>query len=172
LFFTLRERCKKTTATEKSKILLSSIRKVIAHGLDRYARGTRRANFVDMDQGRVLDLLPGRDGKEVKNFLQLHKEIQFVCRDRSSAYSAAVNEVIPSASQVTDRFHLIKNLSNSVYQLVKSEYTNLVKPLKSPPMQSDGRPDTGPKTGDASSKTTVNPILDKGAPSDFRKVVL
>jgi transposase len=125
--------------------------------------------FVDMDQGRVVDLLPGRDGNEVKNFLQSHKEIRLVCRDRSGAYSAAVNEVIPSAIQVADRFHLIKNLSDSVYQLVKSEYSHLVRSLKSPSAQSDGKPATEPKTGDASSKTEVNQQQKKGAPSDFRK---
>ncbi len=135
-----------------------------------YRKGTSYGTIlVDMDQGRVVDLLPGRDGKGVKKFLQSHKEIQLVCRDRSSAYSAAVNEVLPSARQVADRFHLVKNLSDSVYQLVKSEYTRLVKPLKSPSMQSDGRPATEPKTGDAPSKTTVQPTPAKGAPSDYRK---
>ncbi|MGV8137781.1 MAG: ISL3 family transposase [Mangrovibacterium sp.] len=127
--------------------------------------------FVDMDQGRVVDILPGRDGNEVKSFLQSHKEIQSVCRDRSGAYSAAVNEVIPSARQVADRFHLIKNLSDSVYQLIKAEYVHLVRPLKSRAVQSDGEPVPETETREVSSKTNESPTSIKGAPSDYRKGV-
>ena len=122
-----------------------------------------------MDQGRVADILPGRDGNEVKSFLQSHKEIQTVCRDRSGAYSAAVNEVIPSASQVADRFHLIKNLSDSVYQLIKAEYAHLVRPLKSRAVQSDVESATETETRDVPSKTNESPTSIKGAPSDYRK---
>lgn len=125
--------------------------------------------FVDMDQGKVVDLLPGRDGNAVKKFLRSHKDIRLVCRDRSGAYSAAVNEVVPSASQVADRFHLVKNLSDSVYQLVKSEYTDLVRPLKTVTVQSDAGTTAEPKQGDISFQTDVNTQQEKGAPSAFRK---
>lgn len=126
--------------------------------------------FVDMDQGRVVDLLPGRDGNEVKNFLQSHKEIRSVCRDRSGAYSAAVNEVIPSASQVADRFHLVKNLSESVYQLVKSEYAGLVKSYKSS-LITAGDSAIIKKEKEISVKTRQKQLHVKGSPSDYRKTI-
>jgi len=39
--------------------------------------------LVDMEHGRVVDLLSGRDGVEVKRFLKSHREVETVCRDRS-----------------------------------------------------------------------------------------
>nr|WP_281350304.1 transposase [Maribellus comscasis] len=86
--------------------------------------------LVDMDKGKVIDLLSGRDGVEVKHFLEAHKEVEFVCRDRSSAYSAAVNEVLPKAEQIADRFHLVQNLSDVVYEVIRAEYPKFVQLLK------------------------------------------
>lgn len=77
--------------------------------------------LVNMDTGKVVDILSGRDGKELKQWLRAHPEIESVCRDRSSAYAAAVREVIPAARQVADRFHLLRNLSDAVYEVIRSE---------------------------------------------------
>lgn len=87
--------------------------------------------LVNMDTGKTVDILSGRDGIELKGWLKSHPGIQHVCRDRSSAYSAAVSETIPSALQVADRFHLVKNLSDSVYDIIRSEYSDIMNSLNS-----------------------------------------
>jgi len=127
--------------------------------------------LLDMDQDKVIDLLPGCDGKALKSFLKLHPEIESVCRDRSGTYSAVVNEMIPLAIQVADRFHLVKNLSESVYQVVKSEYTNVVKSLKSPPLKSDPKGTTRQTPGESPEKaaTKQKQSKKKGVPNDFRQ---
>jgi transposase len=119
--------------------------------------------LMDMDKGTVIDLLPGRDGAEVKRFLESHQEVEFVCRDRSSAFSAAVNEVLPKANQIADRFHLVKNLSDSVYEVIKAEYPNLVQSLKSTEIQ-----ETNGSTQMLAQKA---PERVKGEPSPYRKQV-
>lgn len=86
--------------------------------------------LVDMDKGKVIDLLSGRDGVEVKHFLEAHKEFEFVFWDRSSAYSAAVNEILPKAEQIADRFNLGKNLSDAVYEVIRAEYPKFVLLLR------------------------------------------
>jgi len=85
--------------------------------------------LVNMDTGKPIDILSRRDGKELKVWLKSHPGIRHVCRDRSSAYSAAVSETIPSALQVADKFHLVKNLSDSVYDIIRSEYSDIMNSL-------------------------------------------
>ena len=96
-----------------------------------YRRGVSYGTIlVNMDTGKPIDILSGRDGKELKVWLKSHPEIQHICRDRSSAYSAAVSETIPTALQVADRFHLVKNLSESIFEIIRSEYSDIMNSLK------------------------------------------
>ena len=78
--------------------------------------------LIDMETNAVIDLLQGRDGAELKPFLSNHPEIKHVCRDRSSSYATAVKEILPDAVQVADRFHLVKNVSDCIYEVLKSNY--------------------------------------------------
>ena len=119
--------------------------------------------LVDMDKRKVIDLLSGRDGVEVKHFLEAHKEVESVCRDRSSAYSAAVNEVLPEAEQIADRFHLLKNLSDNVYEVIRAEYSKFVKLLK----ETDSQGVESAKESD----TAESAKRIKGEPSAYRKQV-
>jgi transposase len=46
--------------------------------------------------------------------MRKHPEIKVVSRDRGEAYAAAARLGAPQAKQVSDRFHLVKNLSEIV----------------------------------------------------------
>jgi len=83
--------------------------------------------LIDMESGAVIDLLSGRDGTELKPFLLKHPEIKNVCRDRSSSYAAAVTETLPNAIQIADRFHLVKNVSEAIHEVIRSEYQSIKK---------------------------------------------
>ncbi len=83
--------------------------------------------LINIETNRVINLLPGRDGKELKPFLARHPEIKRVCRDRSSSYSAAVTDTLPNAIQIADRFHLVKNLSDAIYDVIKVNYHSIKK---------------------------------------------
>jgi transposase len=65
--------------------------------------------IIDLERGRVLDLLPGRDGAGLKAWLGQHPEVEVLSRDRASAYAEAAAQAAPQAVQVADRFHLLKN---------------------------------------------------------------
>ena len=66
--------------------------------------------IYDMKDHSLIALLEGRDANSVKEWLEQHKKIKVVARDRASAYAVAISEVLPECIQVADRFHLFDNL--------------------------------------------------------------
>ena len=74
--------------------------------------------LVDLHRHHILDLLPDRHKETITAWLQRHPEITHVSRDRSSEYASAVSAGAPQAIQVADRFHVAKNLSEAVQQLL------------------------------------------------------
>jgi transposase len=86
-------------------------------GVDDWAmrKGQRYGTIlVDLERGRVLDLLPGRDGAALKAWLQEHPGVEVITRDRWAAFAQAAAEAAPQAKQVADRWHLLKNLREAV----------------------------------------------------------
>lgn len=75
-----------------------------------------------MDQAthRPVAILDGRDGMTLKEWLKNNKHIKTVTRDRASAYSSAIQEILPDAMQIADRFHLHQNLLEAVKNTVNS----------------------------------------------------
>jgi len=69
---------------------------------------------VDLERGRVLDLLPDREAATVERWLKAHPGVEVVTRDRSAAYAKGVGNGAPGATQVADRWHLLKNLREAV----------------------------------------------------------
>ncbi len=74
--------------------------------------------LVDLQRHQILDLLPDRRKETAAAWLKTHPEITHVSRDRSSEYASAVAAGAPQAIQVADRFHVAKNLSEAVQQLL------------------------------------------------------
>lgn len=74
-------------------------------------RGQTYATAVyDMEDHHLLALLDGRDGKQLRPWLQDHPKIRLVARDRAGAYASAISEILPECTQVADRFHLLQGL--------------------------------------------------------------
>ncbi|MCL2768391.1 MAG: ISL3 family transposase [Synergistaceae bacterium] len=76
--------------------------------------------IVDEATRKPITLLEGRDGKGLKDWLQNNKHIKAVTRDRASAYAAAIQEVLPDAMQIADRFHLHQNLLEAIQETLKT----------------------------------------------------
>ena len=74
--------------------------------------------LVDLQRHQILDLLPDRQKETAAAWMKTHPEITHVSRDRSSEYASAVSAGAPQAIQVADRFHIAKNLSEAVQQLL------------------------------------------------------
>lgn len=80
--------------------------------------------IYDMKDHHLLALLDGRDGATFKSWLEMHTKITKISRDRASAYAKAINEVLPSAVQIADRFHLLQNLIDYLKDIFYKEIPN------------------------------------------------
>lgn len=74
--------------------------------------------LIDLERGRVIDLLPGRDGAAVEAWLKAHPGVEVITRDRWAAYANAATAGAPQAAQVADRFHLLTNLREAVERAI------------------------------------------------------
>lgn len=102
---------------------LSEIKQPRVLGVDdwAYRKGVSYGTvLIDMETSKPIDILPSREGKDLKKWLMRYNDVQIVTRDRSSSYSSAINEVCPDAVQVADRFHLLTNLSDALDTYFKS----------------------------------------------------
>src|SRR5437588_1258897 len=101
---------KDTPATEVTKL-----------GIDDFSlrRGDSYGTIlINLETRRPLDLLPDRTAEAVKPWLASHLEIQVVSRDRASAEASAVSQILPYATQIADRYHLVQNLREHLQRLL------------------------------------------------------
>lgn len=92
-------------------------------GVDDFAfkkRNTYGTIIVDEKTHKPIAILQGRDGNTLKEWLSRNKHVKTVTRDRANAYSSAIQEILPDAMQVTDRFHLHQNLLEAIKDAVNS----------------------------------------------------
>ncbi|MGC9383903.1 MAG: ISL3 family transposase, partial [Kosmotogaceae bacterium] len=75
--------------------------------------------MVDYETSKVVDMIPSRDKESVTKWLKGYPEIEVVSRDGSIGYSKAIAEALPGAMQVSDRFHLVKNLIDQAKEYIK-----------------------------------------------------
>src|SRR6266487_5635421 len=77
--------------------------------------------ICDLERSQPIDLLPDRSAQTVEDWLKEHPSIEVVSRDGSSEYASAIRKGAPQARQVSDRWHLVKNLAACVsVQLAKT----------------------------------------------------
>lgn len=94
-------------------------------GVDDFAfrKGKNYCTLIcDMDKRKVLDILPSRNKKDLSEWLKNYPHIKLVSRDGSITYASAIKEALPKAEQISDKFHLIKNLLDSISQYIKRKY--------------------------------------------------
>lgn len=72
--------------------------------------------MIDINTRRVVDILESRETEAVAVWLATYPNIKIVSRDGSQQYASAIRAAHPNAIQVSDRFHLVKNLTDSAKQ--------------------------------------------------------
>jgi len=94
--------------------------------------------IYDLNGHHLIALLKGRTAETLKEWLQNHKKIKLVTRDRASAYANAISEILPDCVQVADRFHLLQNLIEKMRDIFREEFPSEIyiqdgKVLDAPP---------------------------------------
>ena len=103
-------------------------------GVDDFAWRKRQrygTALVDLERHRLIDLLPDRSARSVAVWLRQHPEIAVVSRDRGGEYADGARRGAPQATQVADRFHLLRNLGD-VTRRVLSRHADLVRRVRTP----------------------------------------
>lgn len=97
-------------------------------GLDDWAwkRRLRYGTLIcDLERGQPIDLLPDRTVETVSAWLQDHPSIEIISRDGSSEFASAIKKGAPQAREVSDRWHLGKNLSQCIFTLLANALAEL-----------------------------------------------
>ena len=67
--------------------------------------------MIDINTHKIIDIIDSRDHDKVTSWLRKFPNLQIVSRDGSITYKKAITDSHEKATQVTDRFHLVKNLT-------------------------------------------------------------
>lgn len=102
-------------------------------GLDEkaIAKGHRYVTILnDLEGGRVIDVVPERTQEAAAALLRQlpqgqREKIEAVAMDMWPAYMSAVEDVLPSADIVFDRFHVKKHLGEAVDKVRRQEHREL-----------------------------------------------
>lgn len=72
-------------------------------------------------------MVPSRQQPEVIGMLRKFGKAETVTRDFSKSYKAAINEALPNAKQIVDRFHILKNLTDDMLDYLKRSIGDKIK---------------------------------------------
>ena len=82
--------------------------------------------------GTSLDIVLGRTAEPLTRWLKQDPGVEIIARDRASAYAEAARSGAPGAVQVTDRFHLVRNVSDALREVVDRQTWALPEPMALP----------------------------------------
>jgi transposase len=83
------------------------------------------AILVNAQTGHPVGLIDSRVNADVIKWLLRHPHIRYVTRDRASSYARAITEALPESIQIADKFHLVKNLGDYIYEEIHGQYREI-----------------------------------------------
>jgi transposase len=92
--------------------------------------------MVNIETKKIVDLLDSRDLGDGIEWLKSYPNLEIVSRDGSQTYAAAIRQAHPKVVQISDRFHLLKNLTDYCKSFIAKTLNFRVK-IKRLPRDSD-----------------------------------
>lgn len=83
--------------------------------------------MVDINTHKIIDMLESREQDEVIEWLKSYPSIKVVSRDGSIIYHNSISAALPDATQISDRFHLYKNLTDYAIEYLKKHLKKKVE---------------------------------------------
>lgn len=69
--------------------------------------------MIDIETHKVIDMIDSRDTEKVTEWLESYPNLEIVSRDGSVSYRKAIKDANKNIVQVSDRFHLLKGLTDA-----------------------------------------------------------
>jgi transposase len=113
--------CGSTILNHLKKLLLPEFEVPRILGVDDFAfrKGHNYGTIlVDLERNKPIALLPDRKAETLAEWLIQHPGVEILSRDRSKAYRSGMTQGAPEAIQVADRFHLVKNLGETLEKVL------------------------------------------------------
>lgn len=94
--------------------------------------GFRKGNasgtiLVDLERHKIVDLLQGHSTELIEQWLRQRPGVEVASRDRSNVCREGISKGAPEAIQVTDRWHLLHNLTQVLEEFLLQKRTSLQK---------------------------------------------
>lgn len=83
--------------------------------------------MINIENRKIIDILESRDYKEVSEWLKTFPNIEIVSRDGSITYNKAIKDAHPDSIQISDRFDILKNLTDYSKAYIKRIFNNIVE---------------------------------------------
>lgn len=68
--------------------------------------------MINIENNTIIDMIVSREYEDIVSWLNKYPNIEVFSRDESITYSNAITTSHPNAIQVSDRFHILKNLTS------------------------------------------------------------
>ena len=82
--------------------------------------------MVNQENHQIVSMINSRDIGDVSSWLKLFPNLKYVTRDGSLIYKSAIELANQNIIQISDRFHLIKGLSEIINEEIKKELPRVV----------------------------------------------
>jgi transposase len=130
-------------------------------GVDDFGLGASHPGtiLVDLERHRIVDLLGEHSVESLAKWLSQHPNVEVASRDRSHICREGLSAGAPQATQVADRWHLLRNLAEMLDEFL-SQKRPLLKAAATPETQLKTRDDEGSLT----EGSAENPYKDPAAP--------
>ena len=94
--------------------------------------GFRKGNasgtiLVDLERHKIVDLLQGHSTELIEQWLRQRPGVEVASRERSNVCREGISKGAPEATQVTERWHLLHNLTQVLEEFLLQKRTSLQK---------------------------------------------
>ena len=83
--------------------------------------------MIDIETHQIIDMIKSRQEEDVTEWLKTYPNLEIISRDGGIMYKSSSNKAHPEAKQVSDRFHVLKNLTEHATDALKRILKNQIK---------------------------------------------
>lgn len=75
--------------------------------------------MIDIETHRIIDMIESRQEEDVTEWLKTYPNLEIISRDEGIVYKSSSDKAHPKVKQVSDRFHVLKNLTDYAVAALK-----------------------------------------------------